>query len=107
MANPFDTAKRLLTQTEASNCNLNDRMDLYFIDYDLMPLYMEENYIAALLSQSRQHKHPEAVVASVADCFAFADVMSVKMRKDGFWGLLGDIGLYSSVVPSWQVMIIE
>jgi replication factor C subunit 1 len=37
MMNAFDSVKKLLTKSEASKLNIRDRLDLFFIDFDLIP----------------------------------------------------------------------
>jgi len=41
---PFDAARKLLSGAESSKMNLNEKSDMFFCDYSLMPLFMQENY---------------------------------------------------------------
>lgn len=102
MANPFDAATSLLCRS--SRAPFNDKLDLYFVDHDLIPLLMEENYISAFYAHHKDTKELDAlgVLASVADCFSFGDVLNSKCRKDGCWSLLTDVGLFTAIVPACQ-----
>lgn len=52
MISNFDAAHRLLDHGK-KNLNINyptfqSKMDLFFIDYDFIPLLMQENYLTAM-----------------------------------------------------------
>jgi hypothetical protein len=52
MINNFDAAHRMLNHG-AKNLNenyptFNKKMDLFFIDYDLIPLLVQENYLTSM-----------------------------------------------------------
>lgn len=49
---PFDIAKLVFNAAEQKNMNLNDKIDLYFHDYNIAPLFVEENYPYVKLSQA-------------------------------------------------------
>lgn len=104
MANPFDTARRLLCKNDMKNTNFNEKQDLYFVDYDIIPLYIQENYISAYLYQQIS---PELkafqTIADVADCFTLGDMVNSKIRREGQWSLLGDVGLLTCIVPACNV----
>ncbi|XP_055389095.1 replication factor C subunit 1-like [Condylostylus longicornis] len=107
MANPFDTARRLLTKNDIKNTSFNEKLDLYFVDYDIMPLYMQENYISAYLygstfSSPEDEVRASDVLAGVADCLTLGDLLNSKVRREGQWSLLGDVGLFTAVVPACQ-----
>ena len=44
----FDAATRLLNRFEFSKLSLRKKTDLFFIDYDLIPLLFAENYLSAM-----------------------------------------------------------
>merc|ERR1711913_110594 len=50
MLSPFDACARLLTGTDTGGKALDfkKRMDMFFIDTDLMPLMVQENYLKTL-----------------------------------------------------------
>lgn len=49
---PFDVAKMAFNAAEQKNMNLNDKIDLYFHDYNIAPLFIQENYPGVRLPQA-------------------------------------------------------
>ena len=49
----FDAVRRLLSGAESSKMNLIEKSDMFFCDYSMMPLFMQENYLMVDPSQSR------------------------------------------------------
>lgn len=43
---PFDAIRKLLSRGESSKMDLNEKSDMFFCDYSLMPLFVQENYLA-------------------------------------------------------------
>lgn len=48
---PFDVTKIAFNAEEQKNMNLNDKIGLYFHDYNIAPLFIQENYPGVRLSQ--------------------------------------------------------
>lgn len=48
---PFDVTK-MIFNIEQKNVSLNDKIGLYFHDYNIAPLFVQENYIGVRLSQA-------------------------------------------------------
>ncbi len=44
----FDAATKLLNRFEFSKMSIRKKIDLFFIDYDLIPLLVAENYLNAM-----------------------------------------------------------
>ncbi len=42
---PFDVIRKLYSEADGSGLSIGDKIDLYFQDYDIVPLMMEENYL--------------------------------------------------------------
>lgn len=49
---PFDVAKKVFNAADQKNMTLNDKIGLYFHDYNIAPLFVQENYPAVKLSQT-------------------------------------------------------
>merc|ERR1719162_1860 len=47
MLTPFDACKKLLNSTEAARLSLRDRYDMFFVDFSLVSLLVQENYLKA------------------------------------------------------------
>eukprot|EP00923_Selenidium_pygospionis_P023534 GHVN01040999.1.p1 GENE.GHVN01040999.1~~GHVN01040999.1.p1 ORF type:complete len:934 (+),score=189.95 GHVN01040999.1:29-2830(+) len=100
MLNPFDVTKKLLSSSEASKLSMNDRLDGYFVDYDLIPLLMNENYLASEKGVTPQNADQLSRIQRVADDFVWADKLSRSVRKSNNWALLPDIGTFTCISPS-------
>lgn len=92
MVNNFEATSKLLN---SSGLNIKDRQDLFFIDYELIPLLVHENYLLGFSdSPSSLSK-----MAQAADSIALGDVIGCKIRKDAEWSLLQNYGQASSIEP--------
>jgi replication factor C subunit 1 len=84
--NPFDCAAGILNPGKRT---LNERMDMFFVDYDLMPLLIQQNYISSVKNCNRDpllgnlHRMADAAMA-VSD----ADLAMVMVRSEQRWDLL-------------------
>eukprot|EP00811_Abedinium_folium_P028811 NODE_448_length_3040_cov_8.023687.p1 GENE.NODE_448_length_3040_cov_8.023687~~NODE_448_length_3040_cov_8.023687.p1 ORF type:complete len:918 (+),score=340.15 NODE_448_length_3040_cov_8.023687:357-2756(+) len=99
MLTPFDAAKKLLNSFEASRLTFRQRMDMFFVDYSLVGMLVQENYLRAV-----EKKTPDVEVmqrcAYSADLFTIGDIMNRKIRDDQNWSLLPDMGLVGCVFPA-------
>jgi replication factor C subunit 1 len=94
MVSNFEAASRLFNSTEMKRLTHKERIDLAFIDYDLIPLIVQENYLNALDS-SDLRKMQEA-----ADSIALADLMSKEIYANGNWSLLPSYLQESCIHPT-------
>ena len=93
MLKNFDAAKELLNSKSHSK-SFRDLLDLYFIDYDLIPLIIQENYLSTFPSQNFTSSLEELEnVSLAADLISQADIMDKKIRTQMDWRLLADRGL--------------
>lgn len=84
MITNFDAAHRLLNHGQ-KNLNLlyptfAKKMDLFFIDYDLIPLLVQENYLTGL--GERKTLADVEAMADAADSISFGDSISIQVRKN-------------------------
>lgn len=77
MTNPFDSARKLLNR---NGMTIRERLDCFFVDSNLMPLMIQENYLSSVqkgkLKRSDFHK---IVLANKS--FTLADVIDKNIRK--------------------------
>ena len=93
MLKNFDAAKELLN-SKSHNKSYRELLDLYFIDYDLIPLLIQENYLSTFPSQNFKSSFEELEnVSLAADLISESDVIDKKIRTQMDWRLLGDRGL--------------
>ena len=76
--------------------SFRDRLDMFFYDTDLMPLFVQENYIKVRVtlpkeesySKDRGDYHIMRRMAEAADTISESDVVGNKIRAKQEWGLL-------------------
>ncbi|KAH8738550.1 replication factor C subunit 1 [Cryptosporidium ryanae] len=100
----FSATKKLLNSAESSNLTLTQKLDLFFIDFDLMPLLLQENYITAISIRNSNvggggydNNAPKVEhirhILDYANSFVESDIYNSKLRTDNEWSLLHDIAL--------------
>lgn len=92
MVNNFDAAGKLMKSYELSRMSHHEQMDLFFIDYDLIPLLIQQNYLDAMDNDVEK-------LADAADSIAFGDVLNSQIRMAGNWSLLPQYGQASALTP--------
>ena len=99
MQTPFDVCKILLTSIQASKLSFNSRLDLVFVDYDMVPLLVQQNYLRCV----ERVTDPRVVgsMAVAADLMAAGDRVSKCMRNSQNWSLLSEYCVLSSVGPAF------
>ena len=94
--NAFEATKKVLSTPDQS---LDKRFDCFFADYNIMPLFMFENYI-----KSRPAKGDQlGAISRAADAIALSDLADKEIRTNQNWSLLGVQALLSTVIPSKHV----
>ncbi|CAE8736092.1 unnamed protein product, partial [Polarella glacialis] len=81
MLSPFDACKKLLNSSEGSRLSFRDRLDMFFVDYSLMGLLVQENYLKSV------DKKPVTLdllnkCAYAADLMTCGDVINERVRGD-------------------------
>ncbi|CAD8132510.1 unnamed protein product [Paramecium pentaurelia] len=91
--NTFNAAVSLLNRNQRKQMSLRDMLDMFFLDYDLIPLIIQDSYI---LSNHQDINN----IAKAAELIAEGDIFSNKIRKQQQWSLMPSFGFLSSVYPS-------
>ncbi|CAD8143182.1 unnamed protein product [Paramecium octaurelia] len=91
--NTFNAAVSLLNRDQRKQMSLRDMLDMFFLDYDLIPLIIQDSYILS------NHKDINDI-AKAAELIAEGDIISKKIRKEQQWSLMPSFGFLSSVYPS-------
>ncbi|XP_064652761.1 replication factor C subunit 1-like [Lineus longissimus] len=98
---PFDVCRQVFAAgDETAKMTLNDKADLFFNDYNIAPLFVQENYVHVLPREAGgdRRKHLD-LLAKAADSICEGDVVSQAIRSKQQWGLLPLQAVYSSVIP--------
>ena len=72
-------------------------MSMFFIDYNLIPLLIQENYLDSMARNTNMRTLEK--MAQAADFISTGDILSHKVRSGQNWKLLSDMGLYSTILP--------
>jgi len=98
----FEAAESLLSGSGVSS--LSDRMDMYFVDFSIMPLFAQENYITNQPYPHNGLKVDEMEMATkAADSISEADLLDSTIRKQMRWDLLNAHGVMSTVAPCFYM----
>ncbi|XP_070166241.1 replication factor C subunit 1 isoform X2 [Polyergus mexicanus] len=99
---PFDVVKVAFNAEEQKNMSLNDKIDLYFHDYNIAPLFVEENYLSVRLSQIPLLQRLDKIVQA-ADSISQGDLVEKAMRSNMMWSLLPLHACFSFVIPTSEM----
>ncbi|XP_062431439.1 replication factor C subunit 1 isoform X2 [Rhea pennata] len=98
---PFDVVRKVFAAgEEASHMSLIDKSDLFFHDYSLAPLFVQENYIHVkpVAAGGNLKKHL-VLLSRAADSICDGDLVDRQIRSKQNWNLLPTQAIYSSVLP--------
>ncbi|KAI8618709.1 replication factor RFC1 C terminal domain-containing protein [Chytriomyces sp. MP71] len=106
---PWDVTGQLLGRGSFRDTSFADKLELYFNDFSLIPLMIQENYIkmdpALAGENSRPPKEKEMetldCLSKAADSIAFGDIISSVQMKTQNWGLLPFHGVTSTLRPAF------
>lgn len=82
--NPFNA----LQQIFKSDLSFNERTEMYFVDYDLMPLMVQENYITSVRSNKSDQELQLEQLSKASEYISESDLLSNYVRKQMRWDLL-------------------
>ncbi|KFQ26889.1 Replication factor C subunit 1, partial [Mesitornis unicolor] len=98
---PFDVVRKVFAAgEEASRMSLIDKSDLFFHDYSIAPLFVQENYVhvkpAAAGGNLKKHL---VLLSRAADSICDGDIVDKQIRSKQNWNLLPTQAIYASVLP--------
>ena len=99
MINNYDAAHRLLNMQESHRKypSFRNKIDLFFIDHEFVPLLVQESYINAFGPGDSMRDIER--LADAADLISIGDQLNIKIRTEQNWSLLPNYGILSSVGP--------
>lgn len=77
--------------------SFNDKSDLFFHDYNMAPLFVQENYLHVKPNCDRSQWNKR--FAQAADSLSLGDLVEKKIRSSMAWSLLPTQAVFSSVLP--------
>ncbi|CAF94208.1 unnamed protein product, partial [Tetraodon nigroviridis] len=98
---PFEVCRKVFSAgEEAAHMSLMDKSDLFFHDYSLAPLFVQENYLnvrpAAAGGNLKSHL---MLLSKTADSISDGDLVDRRIRSGQNWSLLPTQAIYASVLP--------
>ena len=86
---PWDVCRKVLNSSDHKGMSLMDKSDLFFHDYSLGPLFVQENYLSAVpkVGENDKRKHM-LLVSKAADSLCQGDLVEATIRSRNSWNLL-------------------
>ncbi|KAJ2225538.1 DNA replication factor C complex subunit Rfc1 [Coemansia sp. RSA 1722] len=100
---PFDVIGKYLNGMENSSTSFSDKVDMYYSDFSIMPLFVQENYIDNRPGGTSNSADELDCLSRAADMIAEADVVENKLRGSQQWGLMPLHAVLSCVGPAFHV----
>ncbi|XP_002095995.3 replication factor C subunit 1 [Drosophila yakuba] len=94
---PWEVVRKVFTADEHKHMTLADKSDLFFHDYSLAPLFVQQNFLQVLPQGNK--KDLLAKVATTADALSLGDLVDKRIRANSAWSLLPTQAFFSSVLP--------
>ncbi|KAM0682981.1 DNA replication factor C complex subunit Rfc1 [Mitosporidium daphniae] len=106
---PFDVIGELMSRSSFSSKSINQLLELYFTDSSLVPLMMQENYVACkpTLPHAKSQKQADFLtlqkISAAADSFSLSDIVDARIHgANQLWTLAPFHGFLSCVVPAFN-----
>lgn len=93
----FDVIRKVFSAEEHKKMSFNDKSDLFFNDYNMAPLFVQENYLR--VKPNCEKSQIMKRVALAADSLSLGDLVEKKIRSSMAWSLLPTQAIFSSVLP--------
>ncbi|XP_050354909.1 replication factor C subunit 1 [Nymphalis io] len=94
---PWEAIRKVFSAEEHKTMSIHDKSDLFFSDYSIMPLFVQENYLN-VIPHCPKHEILERM-SKAADSISIGDMIEAKIRGQQAWGLLPLQAMCSSVIP--------
>ncbi|KAH9416270.1 replication factor C subunit 1 [Dermatophagoides pteronyssinus] len=98
---PFEAIRKVFcTGRDYALMSLDDKSNLFFCDYSIMPLFVYENYISINLSSKQPSvgKQLKRLYKSI-DSISQSDLIEKEIRSNQSWSLLPLQAIFSTVMP--------
>ncbi|PIA13441.1 DNA replication factor C, large subunit [Coemansia reversa NRRL 1564] len=99
---PFDVIQSYLSCGDNMAMSFADKLDLYYSDYGIVPLFVQENYIDTWPNGTTTELEALEQLSRAADMIAEGDVVEGKLRGSQQWGLMPLHATLSCVAPAFH-----
>ncbi|KAI9502182.1 replication factor RFC1 C terminal domain-containing protein [Coemansia spiralis] len=97
---PFDVIGKYLNGAENMGMSFADKLDLYYNDFSIIPLFVQENYIDNRPARADSELGFLDSLSNAADLISEADLVDNKLRGTQQWGLMPLHAALSCVGPA-------
>jgi replication factor C subunit 1 len=97
--NQFSATSKLFNIKELCALTFKDKLSLYFIDNDQMPLMIHENYLSSIGVNANSLPDIEKMASSAA-YISFGDCVNNQIRYNQDWSLLPNLGYMGCIAPA-------
>lgn len=94
---PWEVVRKVFSADEHKSMTIHDKSDLFFNDYSMAPLFVQENYLK-VTPKVPKSRHLDQI-ALAADSLSRGDLVDRRIRSSMAWSLLPTQAMYSSVLP--------
>ncbi|ORX91282.1 DNA replication factor C, large subunit [Basidiobolus meristosporus CBS 931.73] len=106
---PFEIVGKYLNGQNFNSANLNEKIEIYFHDFSLAPLMIQENYIKMNPSLAREGRMTEKqvmartldLISQAADSISDGDLVDSLIHGSQQWGLMPVHATFSCVRPAY------
>lgn len=82
----------------AAKRSLDESIDLFFHDYEMIPLFVQENYLR--VKTMKQDMDTIDLAANASECISFGDIFKEQAMLQHDWSVLPFIGAISTAIPA-------
>eukprot|EP01022_Parablepharisma_sp_SALTPOND_P035931 TRINITY_DN9704_c0_g1_i1.p2 TRINITY_DN9704_c0_g1~~TRINITY_DN9704_c0_g1_i1.p2 ORF type:complete len:396 (+),score=48.87 TRINITY_DN9704_c0_g1_i1:2431-3618(+) len=97
MLTPMEAAMRILTKEQFQPLTFQRKLGLFFVDPDILPLYVHDNYLTAYGTTAG----PDDVetMCESSEFISVGDCINTVLRHENDWTLLPNVGICACVAP--------
>ncbi len=97
---PWDVVRKVFSASEQRDMSIMDKSDLFFHDYSLGPLFVQENYLLSNPKAAHYDAKKTIILTSkAADSICNGDLIDKAIRSGQAWSLLPTEAIFASVIP--------
>lgn len=94
---PWEVVRKVFSADEHKTMSIHDKADLFFQDYSMGPLFVQENYLQVLPAGPKEDIMSK--VAKAASSLSRGDLIERRIRSNNNWSVLPVQAMFSSVIP--------
>ncbi|ANQ06457.1 Replication factor C subunit 1 [Plasmodium coatneyi] len=109
LANPFEITLKLLNFHESSKLKIREIMDLFFVDYELIPFFISENYTNVFNDNDKSANSINKWIAysQISYDLALAEKIKYNMKTTMDFSLLPHFSILCCVCPVMRIKMLK